>query len=191
MSRSQQSGAVYPSTSAHIRRCYPHTMTDKCSPCQLLQKHIAVILRKRKKEKTQCRRGPQNQQRQAGEAMRHSKWEKDTWGSPSPHTERRPTPWRRSREAGGVGECPLVKSRLTLRVAPWTVARQAPPSRGFPRQECWSELPSPSPGDLPNPGIESASLASSALAGSFFTTELLGKPVSWMASESNSKHTIY
>ena len=35
----------------------------------------------------------------------------------------------------------------------WTVAYQAPPSMGFSRQECWSELPFPSPGDLPNPGI--------------------------------------
>jgi len=44
---------------------------------------------------------------------------------------------------------------------------------GFPRQEYWSGLPFPPPGDLPNPRIESASLA---LAGGFFTTELSGKP---------------
>ena len=37
---------------------------------------------------------------------------------------------------------------------PWTVARQAPPSMGFSRQEYWSGLPFPSPGDLPNPGIK-------------------------------------
>ena len=36
----------------------------------------------------------------------------------------------------------------------WTVAHQAPLSVGFPRQECWSGLPFPSPGDLPDPGIE-------------------------------------
>ena len=36
----------------------------------------------------------------------------------------------------------------------WTVAHQAPLSMGFPRQECWSGLPFPSPGDLPNPGIK-------------------------------------
>jgi len=36
----------------------------------------------------------------------------------------------------------------------WTVARQAPLSMGFPRQEYWSRLPFPSPGDLPNAGIE-------------------------------------
>ena len=45
---------------------------------------------------------------------------------------------------------------------------------GFSRQEYWSGLLFPSPGDLPNPGIEPASLA---LAGRFFTTEPLGKPV--------------
>ena len=38
--------------------------------------------------------------------------------------------------------------------APHETARQAPPSMGFSRQECWSGLPFPSPGDLPNPGIE-------------------------------------
>ena len=37
---------------------------------------------------------------------------------------------------------------------PWTVAYQAPPSAGFSRRECWSGLPFPSPGDLPNPGIK-------------------------------------
>ena len=46
-------------------------------------------------------------------------------------------------------------------------------SVGFSRQEYWSGLPFPSPGDLPNPGLESAS---PALAGRFFTTEPVGKP---------------
>ena len=40
---------------------------------------------------------------------------------------------------------------------PWPVAYQAPPSMGFSRQECCSGLPFPSPGDLPNPGIEPGS----------------------------------
>ena len=44
--------------------------------------------------------------------------------------------------------------RVRLFVTPWTVAYEAPPSVGFSRQEYWSELPFPSPGDLPNPGIE-------------------------------------
>ena len=45
-------------------------------------------------------------------------------------------------------------SRVQLFVTPWTVAYQAPLSMGFSRQEYWSGLPLPSPGDLPNPGIE-------------------------------------
>ena len=53
---------------------------------------------------------------------------------------------------------------------PWTVAHQAPLSMGFFRQEYWSGLPFPSPGNLPNPGIKPASLTSPALAGRFFTT---------------------
>ena len=58
---------------------------------------------------------------------------------------------------------------------PWTVARQAPLSVGFPRQEYWSGLPFPPPGDIPEPGIEPESPAASALAGRFSTTESLGK----------------
>ena len=42
-------------------------------------------------------------------------------------------------------------------VTPWTVAHQAPLPMGFSRQECWSGLPFPSPGDLPDPGIEPGS----------------------------------
>ena len=53
---------------------------------------------------------------------------------------------------------------------PWTVARQAPLSMGFPRLEYWSGLRLPSPGYLPNPGIKPMSPASPALAGRFFTT---------------------
>ena len=61
-------------------------------------------------------------------------------------------------------------SGFQLFVTPWAVARQAPLSMGFSRQEYWSGLPFPAPGDLPDPGIESASLMSPALAGGFFTT---------------------
>ena len=49
----------------------------------------------------------------------------------------------------------------------------APLSMGFSRQEYWSGLPFPSPGDLPNPGIEPASLTSPALAGGFFSSSVL------------------
>ena len=52
---------------------------------------------------------------------------------------------------------------------PWTVACQAPLSMRFSRQEDRSELPFPSPGDLPDPEIEPTSLESPALAGEFFT----------------------
>ena len=45
-------------------------------------------------------------------------------------------------------------SRVRLFATPWTVAYQAPPSMGFFRQEYWSGFPFPSPGDLPNPGVE-------------------------------------
>ena len=54
----------------------------------------------------------------------------------------------------------------------WTVACQAPLSVGVPRQEYWSGLSFPSPGDLPDPGIEPESLA---LSGGFFTTESPGE----------------
>ena len=53
---------------------------------------------------------------------------------------------------------------------PWTLAQQAPLSMGFPRQEYWSGLPCPPPGDFSHPGIKPASLTSPALAGVFFTT---------------------
>ena len=58
-------------------------------------------------------------------------------------------------------------------VTPWAITHQASLSMGFPRQECWSGLPFPSPGDLPNPGIEPAS---PKLAGGFFTAGRPGKP---------------
>ena len=50
-------------------------------------------------------------------------------------------------------------SRVRLFATPWTVAYQAPPSIGFSRQECWSGLPFPSSGDLPDPGIKPGSAA--------------------------------
>ena len=53
---------------------------------------------------------------------------------------------------------------------PWIVARQAPLSMGFSRQEYWGGLPCPPPGDLQDPGTEPSSLLSPALAGRFFTT---------------------
>ena len=61
-------------------------------------------------------------------------------------------------------------SRVRLFATPWTVACQAPLSRGFSRHAYWDGLPCPPPGNLPNPEIEPMSLTSPALAGGFFTT---------------------
>ena len=57
-------------------------------------------------------------------------------------------------------------------VTPWTIALQAPLSVGFPRQEYWSGLPFPSPGDLPDPRVEPVSYT----AGRCFTVEPPGRP---------------
>ena len=73
-----------------------------------------------------------------------------------------------------------------LFATPWTAAHQSPSSLGFSRQEYWTELPFPSPGDLPGPEIEPMSLVSPELAGGFFTTESPGKPYHQEWSESHS-----
>ena len=70
--------------------------------------------------------------------------------------------------------CVCSLSGTWLFTTPWTVARQAPLSLGFPRQEYWSGLPFPSPGDLPNSGIKPAS---PALAGNSSPLGPPGKPV--------------
>ena len=64
-------------------------------------------------------------------------------------------------------------SRVRLFATPWTIAYQAPPSMRFSRQECWSGLPFPSPGDPPDPGIEPGSPALQADA---LLSEPPGKP---------------
>ena len=51
------------------------------------------------------------------------------------------------------GKCESL-GPVRLLATPWTADRQAPPSMGFSRQECWSGLSCPSPGDLPDPGIK-------------------------------------
>ena len=70
-------------------------------------------------------------------------------------------------------------SHVRLFATPWTVAHQVPLSVGFSRQEHWSGLPFPSPGDLLDPGIK---LMSPALAGRFFTTEPPGKLIHQLQS---------
>ena len=63
-----------------------------------------------------------------------------------------------------------VVAQSCLTAIPWTVACLAPLPLGFSRQDYWSGLPCPSPGDLPDPRIEYVSLMAPALAGGFFTT---------------------
>ena len=78
-------------------------------------------------------------------------------------------------------------SRVRLFATPWTVAHQAPGSMGFSRQEYWSGLPFPSPGDLPDPGIKARSPALQADSlpseppGKDFTTSYYKKncPKNW------------
>ena len=77
-------------------------------------------------------------------------------------------------EGKGIAVVVYALSRVQLFATSWTVAHQAPPSVGLPRQEYWSGLPFSSPGDLPDPGTEPSS---PVLAGEFFTTEPPGKPV--------------
>ena len=67
-------------------------------------------------------------------------------------------------------------SSVQLFVTPWTVARQAPLSMGFSRQEYWSGLPFLPPGDFPDPGIEPMSPVSPALQVNSLTAEPPGKP---------------
>ena len=75
--------------------------------------------------------------------------------------------WRKSKVKVKSLSCVL------LFVTPWTGAYQASPSMGFSRQEYWSGLPFPSPGDLPNPGIKPGS---PALKSDALTSEPPGKP---------------
>ena len=70
--------------------------------------------------------------------------------------------------------CVCSRSVMSDSLTPWTVAHQAPLSMEFSKQEYWSGLPLPSPGDAPDPGIKPASHASPSLAGGFFTTMPLG-----------------
>ena len=72
--------------------------------------------------------------------------------------------------------CAQSLSRVWLFATPWTVACQVPLSVEFSRQEYWRGLPLPSPGNLPDPGIETMSLAPPALAGGLLTTVPPGTP---------------
>ena len=114
--------------------------------------------------------------------------------------------WSKARQWVGLTACPQAflgtvcglvhRSSLSgfscvwLFVIPWTIAHQAPPSMELSRQEYWSGLPFPTPGDLPDPGIEPKSPVASALAGGFFPPEPPGKPIDgqcWPLSGSPSR----
>ena len=75
--------------------------------------------------------------------------------------------WLRFSFTARLGYVLSHSSCVQFFATPWTAAHQALLSMGFSRQEYWSGLPCPPPGDLPNPGIEPVS---PALAGGFFTT---------------------
>ena len=77
--------------------------------------------------------------------------------------------------------CAQSFSQVQLFVIQWTIACQAPMSMGFSRQECWSGLPFPPPGDLPAPGIEPTS---PALQEDSLPSEPPGKPNNWVVSNS-------
>ena len=87
---------------------------------------------------------------------------KDSWDIPSQDAD--------LKHCHGVG---LVAKSCPTLATPWTVAYQAALSMGFPKQEYWSGLPCPPPGDLPNPGIEPGS---PALQAGSLATEPPGKP---------------
>ena len=80
--------------------------------------------------------------------------------------------------------CSVAQPCLT--VAPQTAAHQTTLPTEFFRQEYWNGLPFPTPGDLPNPGIEPVSFVSPALAGGFFTTS--GNSLAYNSIPHSSDH---
>ena len=109
--------------------------------------------------------------------LKGSLFQEGSWIDPAPF----PTPWWSVK----WNEVKLL-SRVQLFVTPRTIAYQASQSMGFSRQEYWSGLPFPSPGDLPNPGIEPGSPALQADA---LPTEPPGKPLWW--SVPATRNTIW
>ena len=85
------------------------------------------------------------------------------------------------KQEAGMCACQIA-SVMSNSATPWTLAHQAPLFMGFSRQEYWSGLPCPPPGDLPDPGIEPTS---PSLAGGFLTTS-----TTWEAQEVGYGHKI-
>ena len=86
--------------------------------------------------------------------------------------------------------CSCVLSPFRLFVTLKTVAYQAPLSMGFPRQEYWSGLPFPPPGDLPDPGMEPTLFISPTLADRFFSTSTTWEALYWYDRPPNP-HMVY
>ena len=74
----------------------------------------------------------------------------------------------------------VVASVVSDSVTPWTVARQAPLSLEFSRQQCWNGLPFSPSGEIPDPGIEPMSLVPPTLTGRFFITTLASQVAQWI-----------
>ena len=109
-------------------------------------------------------------------------WDQDCAQSPSKRVTRI-CPWRQEGPDGPTRSTLVCMHaqrlhHIQLFATPWTVARQAPWSRRCFRQEYWSRLPFPPPGDLPDSGIKLIFPASPALAEGLCTTAPPGKPLS-------------
>ena len=93
-------------------------------------------------------------------------WQADSFSTESPRKPQRM-----------VCACVLsCFSCVQLFVTQWTIAHQAPLSLGFSRQEYWSGLPCPPPGDIPDPELKLAPFTSPAQAGRFFTASATWEP---------------
>ena len=104
-------------------------------------------------------------------------------GSPTPELRGRTCMAEAPKDVLRVAVVVQSLSPVRLFASPWTVARHAPLAMGFSRQEYWSGLPFPSPGDLPDPGIEPASPVRG-----FFTAEPPGHSYKLVLSPSGHRH---